>query len=174
MTESDFRDFVARHRAEFNYAARNAARKDEDNARDFLQDAMMAAWIKFQNKNIAEVEEYMTLYVLKCIANGAKKWYRRAKRHEPIDEAAMAMEDLTPLIGAARMADMLDEVLAKLPPDEEQAVRVCCLAEKSLTPKQAAAVCGCSVATLYRRLERAKQKIVRYFGEAGYGYSYAG
>lgn len=172
MTERDFRAFYNRNAVSFENFARVVARRHELNAQDFLAEAWMKAWLRFRKHELEEVEGYMMKYIFRCIANKAKKWFRRAKREAPVEEGFIDMEELTPLADAARMADMLDDVLSELPLDIEQAVRVCCLMDPPLAPSQAARALGCSVATMYRRLERARTELLQRFGELGLGFSF--
>jgi RNA polymerase sigma factor (sigma-70 family) len=173
MTDTDFRGFLRTYERSFEHFARVMARRNEDEANDFLSRAMWKAWLKFERKQLADVDMHMKNYIFRCIKNAAIKRYHQKKRFVPISEGIiMELKEMGELIGSAALADRLDEVLAELPHDLELAVRVCCLSDAPLTPEEAAKHLDYSVATMYRRLEEARELITSGFEELGFGLSF--
>ncbi len=148
------------------------ARRHEMNAQDFLSEAMMMTWIKFRRKILSDAEPHMRNFTFRCITNNSRKWYRKTKREEQIEANAGALPNMSAMLDEAKIAQMLDDILAKLPPSEEAAIRLCYLTNPQPKPQDAAHALGCSVATLYRRIEHARVRLGSAFADLGLEYSF--
>lgn len=155
---ADYEAFMLRHRTTVWRTCSRFAHNDKERARDLVQEVYLALWLRFDQLGSGANQWQQRVWAWRTTRSVLVDLYRK---HEPETVPLDAIRDLPDLPASAEMAELVDDLMARLGDEERRLLQMRLDGYDAVEMAQAL---GIERNAVYQRVNRIIKKLRKEYG----------